>query len=267
MSGNDFFEIYKLSSLDLIGFALVLIRVSAMFVSWPIFGNESIPGPLKILLSLTVTIVIYPSVGPQSIAGAKQLLGSEILPWFVVREALCGVIMGIIARGFFYSLTICGELISVAIGLSTDQILNPAIGGRAGALDQLYIMTGSVLFLGLNGHHYLIEALVRSFQIIPIAGVGLNVAVFKTVGGLVTEIIVVGMKMAAPVVATVFLMNIGLGLVSRLVPQVNILVTSASVNVLAGLMILTISLPLLAVNQQDFILEMTGIVMNFIRGM
>jgi flagellar biosynthetic protein FliR len=267
MSGNDFFELYKLSSLDLLGFALVLVRVSCMFVTWPILGSETIPAQLKILLSLLVTILVYPTIASSTLADSKQLLGSELLPWFVVREALCGAIMGMLARGFFYSLTICGELVSVAIGLSTDQILNPAIGGRAGALDQLYIMTGSVLFLGMNGHHYLIEALVRSFQIIPIVGIGLNVAVFKSVGGLVTEIIVVGIKMAAPVVATVFLVNIGLGLVSRLVPQVNILVTSASVNVLAGLMILTISLPLLAVNQQDFILEMTGIVMNFIKGM
>ncbi len=258
------FEIYQLSVDKVVLFGLVLIRVSTLFVTWPVLGSDSVPPFVKALLSLATTLVVAPvviAIHPVDVS----LLRSEALVWLVLREMLLGVALGFLARGFFFALSVCGELVSLSIGLSTDQMLNPSLGGRAGALDQLYIILGSLLYLGLSGHHFLIEALVKSFELVPLTKLGLNVAVFQDMGVLMTDIMSMGIRLAAPIVATVFLMNVGLGLISRLVPQVNILVTSASVNVLTGLVILTISLPLLVHGFNDLIFEMSGVVMQYLK--
>ena len=239
------FEIYKFSEPEILSFILVLLRISAFVVTAPLFGSEQVPARLKVLLSLVIAMVIFPTVAWQ-----KSGMGGydNFIIWLAMKEVLVGVILGFVARLFFFAITIGGEVMSLSIGLSSEQLFNPTVGGRTTALQQFQVVIGTMLFLSINGHYYFIAGIVQSFDILPLSLKGINILTAQQIGPLGGEIIWAGVKIAAPVMATVFGLNIIMGIMGRAVPQINVLVTSLPVNVLVGLLVVMISIPMLLSN-------------------
>jgi flagellar biosynthetic protein FliR len=242
------FEVYNLSQTEIIGFAMVLIRISAFIVTMPIVGTESVPRHLKVLFALSIALLIYPSLALQ-----KANLGvvEAAFIWVALKEALIGVILGYISRLFFFALTISGEIISLSIGLSSEQVFNPTMGGRTTAIQQFQIFIGTLFFLSINGHYYLISGITQSFDILPLSVKGFEILSAQDLALMCREIIWVGIKMSAPVMASLFFMNTVMAILGRAVPQINVLITSLPVNVLVGFFIVMISIPLLLVNMEE----------------
>jgi flagellar biosynthetic protein FliR len=234
------FEVYRWSETEFISFFLVLIRISVCFATWPIIGTLIVPQPVKILISLVVSLLMFPHVSSELSVGETQKLS---LVWLVVREVSIGLVLGLVSRFFFFIMTICGEIVSVSIGVSADQLFNPAFGSRTSAVEQLLSLIGTLLFFAVNGHHSLIEGLAQSFTVLPLSSVGLNLSNFDQVVAAGQMLLVTGVKMAAPVMAVIFFMNVALGVLNRASPQINVLVTSLAVNVFAGLTVLILAYP------------------------
>ena len=256
------FEIYHFSEPEIFSFILVLIRLSACFLAWPILGSEQIPGQIKVLVPLLLAFIIFPIVGWKQIA--NEVIGGE-LPLLVIREATVGLILGYVARFFFMALGSLGEMVSLAVGISTDQLLNPTIGGRTTIVEQFYVLLGSVLFLALNGHHILISGLVQSFEVIPLSSRGLSTQSMGDLAMMLKEVPIAGLKLAAPVVVAMFIINISMGIVSRIVPQINILITSLSVILLVGFFIMIVSLPLVLDGMHGLIDDMLKNIFNVMK--
>ncbi len=248
-------EVYKFSEYELLAFALVLVRLSVFIATWPIFGVETVPAPAKILLALVITMVIFPVVGFKKLT--YDLLSQEII-WLTIREAFVGAALGLVCRFFFYAVSVCGEIVSITIGVSTEQLFNPSFGGHVSAVEQIHVMLASLFFLAINGHHVFLSGLIQSFDILPLSVQGLSFGAFSQVGDMAQEIVVAGVKMASPAIATIFFMNVALGITSRAVPQVNILMTSLPVNILLGLFVMVISLPLFVTNMHELLNGMIG---------
>ncbi len=242
------FEVYKFSQPEILGFIMVLVRISAFIVTMPIIGTENVPLQLKVLLALAITVIIYPTLALQKIS--LEAIESAFI-WVALKEALLGVILGFISRLFFFALTISGEIVSISIGLSSEQLLNPTMGGRTTALQQFQIFIGTLFFLSLNGHYYLITGIVHSFDVVPLSLKGFELLTPHSLALICQEIIWVGVKMSAPVMAALFFMNIVMGILGRAVPQINVLVTSLPVNILVGFFVVIISIPLLLVSMEE----------------
>lgn len=239
------FEIYKFSQPEIFGFILVLIRVSAFIIAMPMFGTESVPRPLKIFLSLLVSFLIFPTL---KLSGVELSNLENSIIWLTLREVSIGLILGFVSRLFFFALSITGEILSVSIGLSSEQLFNPTTGGRSSAIQQFQVFLGSLFFLAINGHHYLIAGLVKSFEVVPLSVEGINAVKYQTLAHICQEVIWLGIKMGAPVMAAVFFMNFAMGILGRTVPQINVLITSLPVNALVGFFIMIISIPLMVVS-------------------
>ncbi|MGE4133382.1 MAG: flagellar biosynthetic protein FliR [Bdellovibrionales bacterium] len=247
-------EIYRFSESEIIQFGLVLLRLSAFVVTWPIFGGETVGHHLKILFALILALVIFPTLGAPTYL--PTVLGADLV-LLVLREVFVGLTIGFLARVFFFAFHVAGELIGQSMGLSAAQVFNPSLGGQSTAVEQFYVAMATFFYLAVNGHHYFLSGLHQSFQFFPIAQMSLNPAGLSSMGMIVQQIVEMGLRFSAPVVISILLVNLVLGVVGKTVPQLNVLITSFPINIMAGFFLMMITLPLLMEQMGDF-LEITA---------
>lgn len=255
-------EIYRFSEPQLLLFVLVLVRLSAFVVSWPVFGVETIAAPTKILFALTVAMMVFPTL---SFSPEQHEMVEKSMILMTVKEAVIGLLIGSLARLFFYAFQVAGELVSVSMGLSSAQMFNPSLGGQSTSIEQFYLAFATLFYLGMNGHHYFISGLVDSFRVVPISSDLLNTGEFKNIILLIREVIEVGLKFAAPIVVSILVVNLVLGVVGKTVPQMNVLGTSFPINILAGFLILTFTIPMMIEQMGDFLELATTTVFKLVK--
>lgn len=245
------FSFSQLNDTQILTFALVLLRMIAFIVAAAIFSSSNISTPLKILFSIVVSLVMFKTIATNQVL-IRVHENESFLILMSFREVMIGLLIGMLTRFFFFTLSMAGEMVSVTMGLGQAQIFNPMMGSMGNALEQFYVITGTLIYLALNGHHYLLEALIQSFQTSPLAMLDLNVAAFSEVVMKIQQYFIFGIKIAAPILVSMMIVQIGMALLSRAVPQINVLMTSASITALLGMLIIFISLPLL-------VMQMTGL--------
>jgi flagellar biosynthetic protein FliR len=233
---------FHFNETEMLAFSLVLLRVSAFIVSWPVFSVFSVPQHMKVLLSLAIASVLFPVINRTGLD--LQSLGPNII-WLALKEVLTGLCLGFLTRMFFFAVSVGGNLVATTIGLANGQIFNPALGNQTTTVEQFYVIVGTLLFLAMNGHHVFLTGLAKSFELVPLSLAGINLAVFKDSGLLIQAVLESGIKIAAPVIAAIFIMNIAMGIIGRAVPQINVLVTSMPVNLLTGIVVMIVAIPAL----------------------
>ncbi len=231
-------------------FALILLRMIAFVVSSAVFGSPNVSVQVKVLLSILLTALVFPSVRPENLN--YDLISNEIIS-LAIRELFVGLTLGFLTRLFFFIVTMTGDLVSVSIGLGASQLYNPMLGTSGNALDQFYSTLGTLVFLAINGHHMLLSSMVQSFDLVPVGQMGLNVGPFAEMAVYGQDVMIMAIKMCAPVLVTILLVNIAMGILGRAVPQINVLVTSMPVTIMLGMAVVFICLPLL-------LFEMNGLV-------
>lgn len=245
-------NIYNFNQIEIITFIFVLIRMSAFVVSWPIFGSTLLPAPVKLLLALSLALLLFPVIDTSQMVASPTT--SELM-FLSIKEAFIGLSIGFLARMILFSVSIAGQIISVTMGLSGAQLFNPATGETSTPIDQFQIYLVSLLFLALNGHHLFLSALAASFEMVPLSLNLISVAGFASMGEFVQQIMIIGVKLSTPVLVAVTLMNMVMAIIGRAVPQINVLITSLSVNILVGFLVMIFSLPI--------VLGQTEVLLNF----
>ncbi|MBK7844813.1 MAG: flagellar biosynthetic protein FliR [Bdellovibrionales bacterium] len=234
-------SIYQFNEMEILAFFLVIMRVSAYIISSPVIGSETVSAPMKILFSLSISLVLFPTLDWSKIIVD---LGSYQIVWMALKELFVGLCIGFLSRAFVFILSIAGEVVSVSMGLSSTQLFNPTVSDRVSSLDQLFLSLGFLFFLSFNGHHLFIGALRDSYDLVPMSQESLSFVYFKEVGQILHEITIIGIKLASPVMISVLFLNVAMAVVGRAVPQINVLVSSLPINILAGFLILFVSLPM-----------------------
>ncbi|MGE0528249.1 MAG: flagellar biosynthetic protein FliR [Bdellovibrionales bacterium] len=255
-------EVYRFSEVEILFFFLVLVRISAFVVSWPVFSAANLSAPIKILFAVVLCLMIFPTLRITE-AQAAQLRADLIL--LVAREAVIGLSLGYLSTFFFFAFRMAGELMSQAMGLSAAQVFNPALGGQVTAVEQLYAILASLFYLALNGHHFLLSGMVSTFDFVPAAQLTFNTSQFTGVGEMVQHVVELGLKFSAPVMISVLMVNLILGVVGKTVPQLNVLVTSFPINIMVGFVLILLTLPLLVDQMGDFLQLSTEQVFQFVK--
>ena len=251
------FSVSQLNEIQIIVFGLIMLRMTAFVFSAAILNSPTIPTICKVLFAVVLTMMVYKPVATNILLARVNDLSGELIQ-LAIFELLIGVSLGFLTRLFFFAVSMAGELISVAMGLGQGQLFNPMMGNMGSALEQFFTVLSTLLYFGINVHHYLIQGLVQSFQTIEVARLTLNAAVYGSTTLLAQEFFIIGIKMAAPVLISMAVIQVGIGLLSRAVPQINVLSTSASITIALGFLILFISLPLM-VFQITGVLDITSL--------
>src|ERR1700744_579985 len=132
----------------------------------PIFGNRSIPQPVKILLSLVMTLVIFPVIKQNNAVGPRTIESQLLI--LALREVFIGVFLGFLTRLIFAAVEVSGQILSLSMGFTTASLINPAFNESDSVMAQFELILATLLFLAVNGHHLFIEAIYKSYQLAPV---------------------------------------------------------------------------------------------------
>ncbi len=224
----------------LLGFVMVLTRISAFFMVLPVFGWRTIP--VRVKVGLTVLLAIFFSViTPLAIEPNRVSVLEAIL--LIANEATYGLALGLVAAIVFSAVKLSGRIIERQMGLAMAEVLDPLTGERTQPLGSLLEMIFIILFLSANGHHLLLLIISKSYEAFP-AGSIPTVPVLT--GGVVkagSAMLIAGLKLAAPVLAAFLLLMAVLAVLARIVPEMNILFISLPLRVGLGLLMVMIFLP------------------------
>lgn len=203
-----------------VAWGLAAVRVLALFLVAPVFGHLSVPVRVRVGLALGVTVALLP-VLPELPAGPAA--GPWGLAGAVLGEVLSGVTLGFAVQLIFAAFGLLGEFVSIQGGLGAARVLDPTSGASSVALASLFQVFALLGYLAIGGHHDLLRALADSLHSIPLGGGGPERGAFAAVVGLGGSIFSVAARLAAPVTVAVFVANLALGILGRIMPQLNLM--------------------------------------------
>ncbi len=222
----------ELAVLERIG--ILVVRPGALLMATPVFGASFAPPLVRIGIVLLVTFALAPMMP------LPADLGQVSTTLIVGRELLIGLALSMSVRVLVAAAELAGHLTGFQIGFAYSSLIDPQSGVRNGILSALYANLVVMVFLITNGHHQLLQALAASYVALPIGAGGwvatgeLAPLVARTLG----TVFVIGIRIAAPVVLVLFVVEVALGLLSRAAPQLNISVNAAPLRLFTGLAVL-----------------------------
>lgn len=221
-------------------FGLVLARVGGLLVAAPIFGGRQIPAQSKVGLAVMLSLIFTPL---QLGRAAAVPPGALAFGFLVGREVLVGLAVGFAVALIFTGLQVGSHLIGIQIGFGLGGVLNPESGADSSVIDGFYSVLATVIFLTANGHHAVLAALARTFELAPVAGTQLPAVNPVQVMALIQSVFVVALRIALPAIGALLLADVAMGLVGRAAPQMQVMVVGAPVKIVVGLTLLAASLP------------------------
>ena len=224
----------------LLGFALVLTRISVFFLVVHVFGWKTIPARVKVAMTMLMA-VFFSLIAPSAIdAGQVSIVEAVLL---MTYEAIYGFALGLVAALLFVPVKLSGRIIERQMGLAMAEILDPLTGDRSQPVGSLLEMIFVVLFLSANGHHLFLSIISRSYETFPVGRIPTMAVLVTGVIKAGSTMLMVGLKLAAPILAAFLLLMVVLAVLARIMPEMNILFISLPLRVGMGLLLMAIFLP------------------------
>lgn len=218
----------------------MLMRVGAAVATMPVISSRNIPAPAKIGAAALLAFVLTPTAAG---APTPPKLGTP-LPLAIGQELLIGVVFGFVVSLVYSGIQMAGQLLGIQMGFNIANALDPVgQGGQLSYLDQLYALIAGMIFLTVNGHHQVIQALQQSFEIVPLGTFALGQAVADDLVNLLAQATIISIRIGLPVAAALFLTDVAFLIVGRTAPQMNIFFVGQPVKVGVGLVTFFIALP------------------------
>ncbi|GFO53337.1 flagellar biosynthetic protein FliR [Geomonas sp. Red276] len=225
---------------DLVPLALVLARVASLFAAIPVFGSRVVPTRIKVPLIFSLALLIFPIVKPAAVPAVGDTLGLGLL---VLRESLIGLTLGFLSQLIFAGVEFCGQQVGTQMGISMAALFDPATQNNVPTMAMFEGVLATMLFLALGVHHFFIKAIVESYQLVPLGAWHIDEGVLKFLIQASSGMLVIAIKLAAPVAVALLATSVALGIVARSFPAMNVFMVSMPLNIGIGFVILGISLP------------------------
>lgn len=224
----------------LLGFVMVLTRISAFFLVAPVFSWRIIPARVKVSMVMLLT-VFFSLITPFNINPKQVSVPEAIL--LLSNEALYGLAMGLIAVIVFSAVRMFGVIIERQMGFMMSSVLDPSTGQRGQPIATLMEIIFILLFLSANGHHLLLLIISRSYEAFPSGQIPTIPHLVEGVTQAGSAMLIAGLRLAAPILAAFLVLMVILGVFARIMPDMNILFISMPLRVGLGLLMAGIFLP------------------------
>ena len=240
MSGVN--ELLALSEGHLVLLVLALARVGGLFLMAPIFASRTAPPRVRVALAFFITIAMMPVLSALP-APPTADMGALVLAAMLAFETAIGFTVGLIAQLTFGAVQMAGQLAGIQMGIGLSNLIDPQTQEHITSLAQWQNLLALLIFLSVDGHHILIRAIADSFHVLPLGGGLPSAAGFGMVIDLAGGLFVIALKIAAPVMVLLLLVNAAMGVLAKLIPQLNVFIVGFPLNVAAGLFVLAASQP------------------------
>ncbi len=222
-----------------VGFVYVLARFGGLVTFVPFWSNSAVNAKTRILLALMLAFVAYPVV---SVSMTIESLDPGKIAINLFGELMIGFAIGLVVRFIFAAIEFAGQMIGFQMGLSIVNAIDPQTQVRVPTFSAFFTFFASVVFLMVDAHHWCLIAVFQSYDHAPVGGFHLNGQLVELLINLAGQIFATGLQLSAAVVAVLVVVDIALGIVSRAAPQIQLLVISFPIKIMAGLLVLGFSL-------------------------
>jgi len=215
-------------------FLMITGRMTGMVMFNPLFGRRGIPGIVKAGFILLLSICVF-SMTPVRLEQPSTLLGLAVT---FLMEVLLGYVLGLVIQFFFYIPVMAGSIIDMQMGLSMASTYDPASGIQVTATSTLLNVLMTLLFFAANGHQTLIRIFLTSGLAVPFGAVSLGDGFYGAMIQIFLDCTILGVKLAMPILAAELLGQVGMGILMKVIPQINVFVINIDLKVIIGLTLL-----------------------------
>lgn len=233
---------------------LAFTRAGAFLAVLPMFTGAGIPVQVRLALSAALGLLVAPLVGPVELGNLR--LGGLIA--VCAQEAVAGLTLGFVARMVFFAADLAGRLLANEMGLALGNLFDPLTQTSVQVPGAILFWMTLMLVLTLDLHHWLLAAFQQSYQVLPPGAARITQPVFAEILSHTGRIFVVGVKMAAPLIAVSFIILLIFSVLSRAVPQMNVFTESFAIRILAGLVVMGLTLGIMAEHISNYLRRLPG---------
>ncbi|MGB7606540.1 MAG: flagellar biosynthetic protein FliR [Lutisporaceae bacterium] len=244
-------------------FILVLVRMSSLFVITPVFGSRNVPGYLKIAFAFFCSIILTTLLKDVTVEYVN-LYGYAGL---ILKELAIGVILGYTSNLVFSALYVAGQIIDTQIGFGMVNVLDPMHDTQVPLTGNFMYIISLVFFLMINGHHILLTALFKSYNVLPINSFAFNDVLFNNLLNVFFETFAIGFKISIPILAASLLTEVALGILAKTVPQMNVFVVGMPLKLGVGILTFIAMIPMLISTLNVMFDKMYGYIYLIIKSM
>jgi flagellar biosynthetic protein FliR len=219
-------------------------RTFGLIAVAPGFATNSVPPMVRVMLALGLSVALAPLVSGDG--RALLALRPEAYLVLLITELALGAIMGFVLSCLLEAARLAGEIVDFQIGFQAGAMYDPVTAGSSSIVGRFWSLAALVFFFVVDGHHWLLSGLVRSYQLCPVGEIVLKGQLAGVILNVLQAVFALAIQLAAPVVAALILADLTLGLVGRSMPQMNLMLVGMPAKILIGLGALALCSPMLA---------------------
>ncbi|MGE4312970.1 MAG: flagellar biosynthetic protein FliR [Pseudobdellovibrionaceae bacterium] len=216
-------------------FLLVFVRIGTALMLLPGFGDTYTPTNIRLYTALAISLVLFPALKTYM---PPEVPGTFAFFMLIIAEFMIGAFIGIVSRILLLALDTAGMVISMQAGLANAQIFNPQLSSQASITGTFFLISGVMLIFATDLHHFLIAGMVNSYKMFPVGEIPDSGSMAQIVTRAVASAFYAGIHIAAPFIVITLLLYIGMGVLSRLMPQLQIFLLGVSVQLILSFLIL-----------------------------
>lgn len=244
-------------------FLLTLLRISIIIFFLPFFGAGNIPTRIKALIALILSFVLWPYLHfPAHYFPAHPFA----ILLMLLGETILGLTLALLIQFLFAAIQTGGQIIGFQMGFAMINVVDPVTGISEAVTAHFLYMVSILTFLALNGHLILLQGLAESFKLVPPGSVFLSPLLVENILKFSGQIFVLAIKIAAPVMAALFLVDLALALISRAAPQMNVLFVGFPLKIAVGFLFLAFLFHFLALYMQGFLGNLDNYFLGILKG-
>lgn len=228
-------------------FLFILARIASFVVSLPLLGGGGTPPFVKVLLAVAMTFVLFPIVSgvfpPPSPTPPAQINFGLVVQG-LLSEVVIGLIIGFGARLIFAAVELGAEIAGMQIGFGVANAFDPISNQQVSLMRQIYVAIAALIFLSTYGDHSVLKVMAHSFELVSTRGFIIKGPLMEQIIRMGSELFILGIKIAAPITVALLLSQMAMGVISRVVPQIQIFLFSFPLTIGIGLIVFGLSLSL-----------------------
>jgi flagellar biosynthetic protein FliR len=240
MSAGGIFGLFGLSEPRFETLLLVVVRVTVMLGLVPIFSGSQIPIQVRIGLGFLLTFAVA-----QTVPTLPAVLGLGPLAAAIVAQTFVGLVFGFTSFLVFTGIQFAGAILDIQAGFGAVSVLNPTTQQQVTILGEFELALATLLYLASDSHHALINGIAGSFALLPLPWAGMDGSLSTTVVAFFSQSLFIVIRIAGPIAITLFLTNVTLALMSRVAPQMNVFSVGLPLQLMVGLAMMIVTIPLL----------------------
>ncbi len=223
-------------------YLMVFFRIIGFLIIAPLFSSRNVLSMMKAALAMLISILVVPTM----VDTPFLTIESSLLLFFIyaLSEFAIGLSIGFIATLFFDAINLAGQLIDMQMGFGIVNVVDPQSGAQMPVMGTFKYFLTMFFYLSLNGHILLLDALIKSYEIIPLGNFSVDITLMNFIIYVTTNLFVIALKIALPYVGALFATDFILGIIARTVPQMNVFMIGMPLKIGIGFILSIVIIPL-----------------------